>query len=60
MLIASFIYHQRLKTGIYAPYIKAWVDGFGFDQVMVIRLEDWEVNCTSILPKIFEFLELGE
>ncbi|KAJ8024167.1 Carbohydrate sulfotransferase 15 [Holothuria leucospilota] len=48
----------RLKAGIYAPHIKAWVDGFGFNQVMVIRLEDWKVNCPSILPKIFEFLGL--
>ncbi|KAJ8018677.1 Carbohydrate sulfotransferase 15 [Holothuria leucospilota] len=49
---------KRLTTSIYAPFIKPWVDGFGFDQIMFIRLEDWELNCTSILPKVYQFLEL--
>ncbi|KAJ8033487.1 Carbohydrate sulfotransferase 15 [Holothuria leucospilota] len=49
---------QRLKVGLYAPLIKHWITRFGSKQVMVIRLEDWKKNCTSILPKVFKFLEL--
>ncbi|XP_071831137.1 carbohydrate sulfotransferase 15-like isoform X2 [Apostichopus japonicus] len=50
---------QRLKTGIYEPFIRTWLDGFGSDQVKIIRLEDWKDGCLEILPKIFEFLELA-
>ncbi|XP_071500903.1 carbohydrate sulfotransferase 15-like [Diadema antillarum] len=50
--------HVRLLLGIYVVYIRDWLRVFPQHQLMILRLDDWHVNCTNLLPDIFEFLQL--
>nr|XP_054769288.1 LOW QUALITY PROTEIN: carbohydrate sulfotransferase 15-like [Lytechinus pictus] len=48
----------RLLIGVYSVYVRDWFRAYPRDQLKIMRLEDWHVNCTGILPEIFDFLNL--
>ncbi|XP_071786018.1 carbohydrate sulfotransferase 15-like isoform X2 [Asterias amurensis] len=48
----------RASIGLYSVYLRDWLKVFPRDQIKVIRLEDWQTNCTQMLPQLFEFLQL--
>ncbi|XP_022091993.1 carbohydrate sulfotransferase 15-like isoform X2 [Acanthaster planci] len=48
----------RMSLGMYSIYLRDWLKVFPSDQFKVLRLEDWHANCTSILPKLYDFLQL--
>ncbi|XP_071478653.1 carbohydrate sulfotransferase 15-like [Diadema antillarum] len=50
--------YVRLLLGIYVIFIRDWFRVFPRDQLMIVRLEDWHVNCTDALYSIYDFLRL--
>ncbi|XP_038050366.1 carbohydrate sulfotransferase 15-like [Patiria miniata] len=48
----------RMSLGMYSVYLRDWLKVFPRDQIRVLRLEDWHANCTSILPELYNFLQL--
>ena len=51
-------YSGRLHVGIYYIYLKDWIERFGKNQVMVVRLEDPDLEATMI--NVYDFLHIGE
>nr|XP_054757794.1 carbohydrate sulfotransferase 15-like [Lytechinus pictus] len=50
---------SRLLLGNYAVFLRDWLRIFPRDQILVLRLEDWQSRCTSKLREIYRFLELS-
>ncbi|XP_030842753.1 carbohydrate sulfotransferase 15 isoform X1 [Strongylocentrotus purpuratus] len=50
--------HTRLLVGLYAVYVRDWFRVYPRDQLKIMRLEDWHINCTGLLPEVFDFLNL--
>ncbi|XP_071786063.1 carbohydrate sulfotransferase 15-like [Asterias amurensis] len=48
----------KTKRGCYSIFLRDWLNFYPRDQIKVIRMEDWQTNCTQILPQLFEFLQL--
>ncbi|XP_054768805.2 carbohydrate sulfotransferase 15-like [Lytechinus pictus] len=48
----------RLLIGVYSVYVRDWFRAYPRDQLKIMRLEDWHVNCTGMLPEVFDFLNL--
>ncbi|XP_072019378.1 carbohydrate sulfotransferase 15-like [Amphiura filiformis] len=49
---------KRLFKGYYSLFVPDWLKAFPRDQVMFIRMEDWHSECTTMLPNIYQFLDL--
>ena len=56
----SFNYLQGIALGNYAVFIEDWLKAFPREQFFVLRMEDWEINCSAILPDIYSFLQFGK
>ncbi|XP_071479286.1 carbohydrate sulfotransferase 15-like [Diadema antillarum] len=52
-------YFARILIGLYAVFTRDWLRAFPREQLRIVRMEDWQVNCTGILTDIFSFLTLG-
>lgn len=50
---------SRLLLGNYAVFLRDWLRIFSRDQILVVRLEDWQQRCTTVLRDIYRFLELS-
>eukprot|EP00057_Strongylocentrotus_purpuratus_P020775 XP_011675249.1 PREDICTED: carbohydrate sulfotransferase 15 [Strongylocentrotus purpuratus] len=50
---------SRLLLGNYAVFLRDWLRIFSRDQILVVRLEDWQQRCTTVLKEIYRFLELS-
>ncbi|XP_011683798.2 carbohydrate sulfotransferase 15 isoform X2 [Strongylocentrotus purpuratus] len=48
----------RPYVGLYAVYVRDWFRVYPRDQLKIMTLEDWHVNCTGLLPEVFDFLNL--
>ncbi|XP_071486330.1 carbohydrate sulfotransferase 15-like [Diadema antillarum] len=51
--------HARLLLGNYAVFLHDWLKVFPRHQLLVLRLEDWQSRCPSVLREIFAFLNLS-
>ncbi|XP_043221991.1 carbohydrate sulfotransferase 15-like [Amphibalanus amphitrite] len=49
----------RLHVGLYAVYLRPWLQEFGRDQVLVLRTEDHRRNITQSLHALFNHLDIG-
>ncbi|XP_071509037.1 carbohydrate sulfotransferase 15-like [Diadema antillarum] len=49
----------RILIGLYAVFTRDWLRAFPREQLKIVRMEDWQINCTGILTDIFSFLTLG-
>ncbi|ELU00009.1 hypothetical protein CAPTEDRAFT_206554 [Capitella teleta] len=47
-----------LRTSIYSGYLKDWVKVFKSENILVIKSEDYYIDRTSSLNKIYEFIGL--
>ncbi|XP_072182364.1 carbohydrate sulfotransferase 15-like [Diadema setosum] len=54
-----FAVSHRILIGLYAVFTRDWLRAFPIEQLKIVRMEDWQVNCTGILTDIFSFLTLG-
>ena len=46
----------RMRIGLYYVHLQTWLSAFPVDQLMVVRLEDYSQNATTVLQNIFDFL----
>ncbi|XP_072179815.1 carbohydrate sulfotransferase 15-like [Diadema setosum] len=53
-------FHVRVTLGLYSVLLSDWLEVFPRDQILVLRLRDWNANCIGLLPTIFQFLEIEE
>ena len=49
----------RLHVGLYAVYLRHWLEAFDRDQVLVLRTEDYKRNITESLGALFNHLDIG-
>ena len=49
----------RLRLGIYAVFLRGWLNQFPRDQILVIRLEDYAANGDAALDRIYDFLGIS-
>lgn len=50
----------RLYNGLYSIYIKDWLQVFPQEQVLVLRMEDYQNNMNKTLEEIYNHLGLSE
>lgn len=50
----------RLYNGLYSIYIKDWLQVFPHEQVLVVRMEDYQKNISKALEDIYCHLGLSE
>jgi hypothetical protein len=50
----------RISIGLYVLFIEKWLEHFSFDQFLVVRLEDYEIDPRAHMQRVFDFLELPE
>lgn len=57
---ARTVYHQaeQLVKGIYALFLEGWLDAFPPEQLLVIRLDDYERELARHLEIVISFLEM--
>ncbi|XP_060068353.1 carbohydrate sulfotransferase 15-like [Ylistrum balloti] len=48
----------RLMIGLYAVFLKDWMDVFPRKQLLVISLDNYSANQSTVLSKVFKFLGL--
>ncbi|XP_071508356.1 carbohydrate sulfotransferase 15-like [Diadema antillarum] len=53
-------FDARVTLGLYSVLLSDWLEVFPRDQILVLRLRDWNANCIGLLPTIFQFLEIEE
>ncbi|XP_072019372.1 carbohydrate sulfotransferase 15-like [Amphiura filiformis] len=49
---------MRLFKGSYSVFVTDWLRAFPRDQVFFIKMEDWHSECKTMLPNIYQFLDL--
>lgn len=49
----------RIYIGMYSVYVKDWLRIFPREQLHFLRLEDYSINRTESLSKVFDFLDIG-
>ncbi|XP_060068341.1 carbohydrate sulfotransferase 15-like [Ylistrum balloti] len=52
--------HVRLQIGLYAVFLKDWMDVFPRKQLLVISLDNFSTNQSVVMSKIFKFLGLRD
>ncbi len=50
--------YSYLVRGIYIDQVKRWFCYFPKNQILIIRIEDFNRNCQKIMTKVFKFLRL--
>lgn len=50
----------RLHNGLYSIYLKDWLQVFPREQVLVVRMEDYQKNISKTLEDIYHHLGLSE
>lgn len=50
----------RLYNGLYSIYIKDWLQVFPREQLLVLRMEDYQKDMSKTLEDIYHHLGLSE
>lgn len=58
LCLLSYFFQVDLAAGMYYPLFKDWYDVFGWDQLKIVRLEDYTKDSVNVTNDIFKFLGL--
>lgn len=58
--IYTIFQKARLHVGLYSVYLKDWFKVFPRNQFLVIRTEDYKINISSTLQRIYKHLGLSK
>lgn len=58
-LNAKLVKHKtRIHLGFYAVFLRDWLSVFPRDHILIMRTEDYSANTTSVMKRVFDFLQL--
>ena len=54
----SYLLQVRINLGFYAVFVKDFLSSFDRDSVIIVRSEDYKVDISGTLMRVFDFLNL--
>ncbi|PIK42828.1 putative carbohydrate sulfotransferase 15 [Apostichopus japonicus] len=51
-------FHTEFTGGLYYVYLKDWLRAFPKEQILILELSDWHINCEENLTRVYKLLDL--